>query len=139
MIKNERQYKITKAKLEKWLKTLDQVRTLPQPGIAEWVVREQMLAVQEQVKQLQSELKEYEDTASGAKTLPDPSLVNDIPSLLISWRIARQLTQRQLAERAGINENLLQKYEAENYGCAAYNTIVRIARVLKEEQCSTEP
>ena len=118
------------------MKTLNQARTLQQPGTAEWIVREQILAAEEQVKQLQSELKEYEDTASGAKILPDPSLVDDIPSLLISWRIARQLTQRQLAERAGINENLLQKYEAENYGCAAYNTILHIARVLKDEDGS---
>lgn len=132
MIKNEKQYKIAKSNLEKWLKTLEQVRTMAQPSTPKWVVREQLLGTEEQVRQLKAELKEYEDTASGKRPLPDPSLIDQIPFLLISWRIARQLTQRQLAEKAGIHENLLQKYEADNYGCASYNTIMHIAHVLKE-------
>ena len=134
MIKNEKQYKITKSKLEKWLKTLEQVETICQPGVAEWVVKEQRLGVEQQIRQLQAELKEYEDTVSGRQLLPDPSVVAEIPSLLIRWRIARHLTQRELAQRAGIHENLLQKYEAENYGCASYNTILHIAHVLKEQE-----
>lgn len=136
MIKNEKQYKIASAKLEKWLKNLEQVRTVQQPGVPDWILSEQLLGVEEQVKQLQTELKEYEDIASGSKPLPDPSLVDQIPWLLISWRIARRMTQRELAERAGIHENLLQKYEAENYGCASYNTIMHIAHVLKGDEKS---
>jgi HTH-type transcriptional regulator / antitoxin HigA len=132
MIKNEKQYRIAKSKVQKWRKTLEQVRAISQPATPEWVVCEQVFSVEEQIRQFEVELKEYEDTASGKRTLPDPVLVDQIPSLLISWRIARQLTQRELAQRAGIHENLLQKYEAENYGCASYSTIMHIAHVLKE-------
>jgi HTH-type transcriptional regulator / antitoxin HigA len=134
MIKNERQYRIAKANLAKWLKTLEQIKSGEQPDTSKWVVAEQLKSVEEQVRQLQADLKEYDDIVSGAKKLPSPSLVNDLPSLLVSWRIARHLTQKQLAERAGINENLLQKYESENYGCVAYNTIAHIARILQEEE-----
>lgn len=133
MIKNERQYRIAKANLAKWLKTLDQIRSGEPPDTPKWVVAEQLKSVEEQVRQLQAELNEYDDIVSGAKKLPSPSVVHDLPSLLVSWRIARHLTQKQLAERAGINENLLQKYESENYGCVAYNTIAHIARILQEE------
>ena len=120
MIKNERQYRIAKANLEKWLKTLCQIQNDEKPDTPKWVVAEQLKSVKEQIRQLEAELKEYDDIASGAIKLPSPSVVNDLPSLLVSWRIARHLTQKQLAERAGINEKLLQKYESENYGCAAY-------------------
>lgn len=135
MIKNERQYRIAKANLEKWLKTLCQIKNDEKPDTPKWVVAEQLKSVKEQIRQLEAELKEYDDIASGAIKLPSPSVVNDLPSLLVSWRIARHLTQKQLAERAGINEKLLQKYESENYGCAAYNTIAHIARILEEETC----
>jgi len=134
MIKNERQYRIAKANLDKWLTTLAQLKNEPLANAPKWVLAEQLKSAEEQVRQLQAELKDYDDTASGAKKLPSPSLVSDVPSLLIAWRIARHLTQKQLAERAGLNENLLQKYEAENYGCASYNTIAHIARILQEEE-----
>lgn len=134
MIKNEKQYKIARTKLEKWLKNLEQALSVRQPGVADWILREQLLGAEEQVNQLQTELKEYEEIASGKKTLPDPSLVDQIPWLLISWRIARRMTQRELAERAGIHENQLQKYEAENYRGASYNTIMHIAHVLKGDE-----
>jgi HTH-type transcriptional regulator / antitoxin HigA len=54
------------------------------------------------------------------------------PQLLISWRIARHWTQRQLADRLGMHENQIQKYEAEDYSCASLETITRIAAILKE-------
>ena len=138
MIKNEKQYKIAKAKLEKWLKNLELVKNgSMQSEVADWVFREQVFGIEEQVKQLLAELEEYDDIASGKRVLPDPSLVDQIPELLISWRIARRMTQRELAERAGIHENLLQKYEAENYGGASYRTITHIAHILKSAE-STE-
>jgi len=129
MIKNEKQYKVAKSKLRKWLETQTQLRSA---DISNWVVKEQKFGVEQQIKQLKSEIKEYEDTVSGRRKLLELELVSQIPSMLIKWRIARQLTQRELAERAGIHENQLQKYEAEDYGCASYQTIAHIAQVLLE-------
>ncbi len=130
MIKNEKQYKVAKSKLNKWLETQSQLRS---SDITDWVVKEQKFGVEQQIKQLKSEIKEYEDTVSGrGRKLLELELVSQIPSMLIKWRIARHLTQRDLAERAGIHENQLQKYEAEDYGCASYQTIAHIAQVLLE-------
>ena len=136
MIKNERQYKISKSKLEKWLKTQKQLKKNLRNNIPDWLLAEQNFGTEQQIKQLKAEITDFEDTAAGTKSLPDPGLVDEIPYLLISWRIARRMTQRELADRAGIHENLLQKYEAENYGGASYNTIVHIAHVLKESGSS---
>ncbi|MBX9723753.1 MAG: helix-turn-helix domain-containing protein [Candidatus Obscuribacterales bacterium] len=133
MIKNEKQFKIAKAKLEKWIKNLE-VANAPQAGVPEWILKEQKLAVTEQIKQLEVELQEYVDTvAGGIQALPDTHVIDDIPTLLIRWRIARKLSQKQLAEAAGIHENLLQKYEMENYNGASFKTIRHIAHVLRHE------
>ena len=92
MIKNEKQYKIARANLEKWLKNLEVHKTVNQPGLPDWVLREQGVSIGEQVKQLQAEIKEYEDTvAAGVKALADPEeVIDSLRILLIKWRIAQQ-------------------------------------------------
>lgn len=134
MIKNEKQYKIAKANLEKWIGNLVVYSATDKKKFPDWVVREQGKTLHEQVKQLQDEIREYEDIVrSGRKTLPDLSMLDEIPVLLIKWRIACHMTQRELAELAGIHENLLQKYEQENYSGASLRTIQHIAHVLQSK------
>ncbi len=140
MIKNEKQYKIAKANLEKWLKNLETYRSTPLPNLPEWVLKEQGITITEQVKQIQAEINEYENTvAAGIKALPDPKLVDELPALLIKWRIAQHLTQKDLAALAGIHENLLQKYEQENYSGASLRTIQHIAHVLRDKGEESRP
>jgi hypothetical protein len=52
MIKNEKQYKIAKANLGKWLKNLEMHKTVAQPDLPDWVLREQGVSISEQVKEL---------------------------------------------------------------------------------------
>lgn len=141
MIKNEKQYKIARANLEKWLKNLEIQTRADQPNVPAWVVEEQGVGIVEQVRQLQAEIKEYEQTVeAGTKSLPDPQIaVNDLPILLIKWRIAQHLTQRELAMMAGIHENLLQKYEQENYSGASLRTLQHIAHILKDRGDTQPP
>lgn len=65
MIKNERQYKIARANLEKWLKNLEIQQTAEQPDLPAWVVKEQGVSIVEQIRQLQAEVDEYEQTKKG--------------------------------------------------------------------------
>ncbi len=132
MLKNEKQYNSAKTKLQKWLKTLEQLREAPQSQPA-WVTAEQTFGVEEQIRQLQAEIQEYDDTLAGRKKLPDPSMIEQIPYLLISWRIARRWTQRDLADRVKMHENQIQKYESENYAGASMQTITRIAEALRAD------
>lgn len=132
MIKNEKQYKMAKVKLEKWLKTRQQVRESASDGQPDWSIEEQAFGVDEQIKQLQTEISEYELTETGQEALPDPALVLEIPSLLIRWRIAYHLTQKDLATMLGLHENQIQRYEREDYGCASLETISRVASILRQ-------
>jgi len=133
MLKNEKQYNSAKAKLQKWLKTLQQVKSGASPDQPQWLIAEQSFGVEEQIKQLKKDIQQYEDTIAGKNKLPDPSLIEQIPYLLISWRLARHWTQRDLAERVRMHENQIQKYESENYACASLQTIAKIAEALRND------
>lgn len=132
MIKNEKQYKMAKVKLDKWLQTQRQLQDGASAGQPDWIIEEQAFGIDQQIKQLQAEITEYELIESGQQDLPEPTLVLDIPILLIRWRIACRLTQKDLATRLGLHENQIQKYERENYGCASLETISRVANVLQQ-------
>ncbi len=132
MIKNEKQYKMAKVKLDKWLQTQRQLQEGSSAGQPNWIIEEQAFGIEQQIKQLQTEIAEYELIESGQQDLPDPTMVFDLPFLLIRWRIACRLTQRDLGTRLGMHENQIQKYERENYGCASLETISRVAEVLNQ-------
>ena len=131
MLKNEKQYNSAKAKLMKWLNAQEQLKNGASKELPDWVAAEHNFGVEQEIKQLEAEIQEYEDTLAGQKQLPDPSLIQQIPALLISWRIARHWTQRDLAERVQMHENQIQKYESENYACASLQTIAKIAEALR--------
>jgi hypothetical protein len=68
MIKNEKQYRITKKALDGWQLTHEQLINSGQSGSSDWLHNEQLLGVKEQIRQLKAQIKEYEDTISGKIT-----------------------------------------------------------------------
>ena len=87
-----------------------------------------LLAMQDQ---LQGELDWYEQARRG-EIRPVPSLAN-IGLSLIALRIARGLTQRQLAERLGINEAQVSKDERNEYHGISVERAQRVLDALDGE------
>lgn len=135
MLKNEKQYKSARAALQKWLNNREVLKSRAASGShPEWLIGEESFAIETTIEQLEGDVKEYEDLISGKKQLPKPvPFAIELPDLLIRWRLARHWTQKQLAERVGMHENQLQKYESENYSCASLQTITKIAMVLEQD------
>ncbi len=66
MIKNERQYRITKAQAEKFAKTLHELGSVPPSvGMHPTLHKAQIDALGSQLQDLQEELAEYESLRSG--------------------------------------------------------------------------
>jgi transcriptional regulator with XRE-family HTH domain len=63
-------------------------------------------------------------------------MVQDLPSLLIQWRIYKGLTQKQLAEKLGWHYQQLQDYEKSDYATATLRTIRKVADALSDNQTS---
>ena len=132
MIKNERQYRITKAQAEKFqqaLVGLSQTRDTDEP-IHPLLRKAQEDALRSQLADLQAELEEYEALRAGRRSLPDLTSFAELPRLLIQRRIAAGLSQKDLADRLGLKEQQVQRYEATNYASASFARLQEVIRAL---------
>jgi predicted nucleotidyltransferase/DNA-binding XRE family transcriptional regulator len=56
--------------------------------------------------------------------------LTDIGQQLVTARIARGLSQRELAERVGVHQQQIARWEKEGYGCVSLARLSRVAEVL---------
>ena len=129
MIKNERQYKITRAQAVRFSNALQSLRQRPNTpnGLHPLIAKAQEDAISSQLADLESELREYESLKAGEFQWDSLSMVADLPSILIKARIARGLSQKDLAQRVGLKEQQIQRYEATDYATA---NLARIREVV---------
>ena len=129
MIKNERQYKITRSRADDVRNTIGELQRAPLPDGLQPEMRElQLDALRSTLGDLEAELTEY-DLLHDA-TLIDATGIEQLPTALIRARIACGLTQRQLAERVGLHEQAVQRYEASDYSGVSFARLVQIATAL---------
>ena len=135
MIKNERQYRITRTQAERFARTLESLRERPEgaDGIHPMIAQAQVDAVSSQLADLEAELREYEAVREGRFRMDELDLIAGLPALLIKARIAQGLSQRELADRLGLKEQQIQRYEATDYATAKWSRIREVASALSME------
>jgi len=136
MITNDRQYRITKSWIKKFEDGLFDLKQLPKDPTRTWVRAGQEESLAMQIEELQEQVKEYEKLRAGKLKLPSLEQIDQIPELLIKWRIARGLTQKNLAQKLGVAEQQIQKYEQTGYAAASLDSIKRIAELLRDDRRS---
>src|SRR5258708_39497922 len=114
MIRNERQYSITRARAAEFRESLASLETLPEQSehLHPILRKAERDALRSQLETLESQLAEYEDLKSGGRRSFGLHSFDELPRALIQARIASGLTQRELALRLGLKEQQIQKYEA---------------------------
>ena len=129
MIKNERQYRITKAMAARFQNNLTGLKQRPDAdgGVPPLIAKAQEEALTSQLADLENELLEYESLKAGKFRLDSLKVVADLPSVLIKARIAQGLSQKELAERIGLKEQQIQRYEATDYASANLARIQEVA------------
>lgn len=132
MIKNERQYRVTKAQAERFTKAL---RNLDAGGPDRSEVTSRLLTVQKealqsQLSDLEGDIQEYEALKAGNFAFEQLEDISELPRLLIRARIASGLSQRGLADRLGLKEQQIQRYEANDYASASFTRIREIVSAL---------
>lgn len=132
MIKNERQYRITKAQVERFERSLSELRVRSQENsdVHPLIAKAQEKAVRSQLADLKSELREYESLKAGEFAIGDLKVVSGLPSMLIKARIAQGMSQKDLAERIGLKEQQIQRYEATDYSSASLSRIREVVNGL---------
>jgi ribosome-binding protein aMBF1 (putative translation factor) len=131
MIKNEKQYNITKTQAEKFAKALRDIsKGTSVLNIHPTLAKAQQEAIKSQYEELQQELKEYEELKGGKRKTIKVNSFEHLPVALVQARIARGLTQKELAQKLGLKEQQIQRYEASSYAKASLDRINQIIDVL---------
>src|SRR5262245_28483414 len=114
MIKNERQYRITRAQADKFAEALANLERLEseQQDVHPLLIEAQKNAMGSQLADLEAELQEYDALKAGNFRFGDLISMVDLPKALIRARIARGLSQKELADRLRLKEQQIQRYEA---------------------------
>jgi HTH-type transcriptional regulator/antitoxin HigA len=132
MITNNRQYNISRkqfTKLQNALANFDLASRIKQIG-SHKLVQAELNALKSEINVLRHQINEYEVLQSGAKVRFTASDLKELPLLLIRARIAKKLSQRDLANLIGVKEQQIQRYEAEKYATANLIRLKEIADAL---------
>lgn len=132
MITNERQYRITTAEVARFKKALEHMQTekVGRPGVHRRLIQAEREGLESQLQDLQHELEEYEALKHGDVSRITVDSFDELGIGLIKARIAAGLSQKALAERLGLKEQQIQRYEAERYISASYRRLQEIVRAL---------
>jgi transcriptional regulator with XRE-family HTH domain/Zn-dependent peptidase ImmA (M78 family) len=130
MIKNERQYRITKAQIEKFEAALAGLMAGTSSDVHPILVEAEMSAMRSQLDDLQKEVSEYEALLAGERPVLSIDSFDELPLALIQARIATGLSQRELAERLNLKEQQIQRYEATEYSSASLERVQEVVRAL---------
>ena len=132
MIKNERQYRITRAQTARFTQALHRFEeeSSELDGLHPRLVKARKDALRSQLADLQHDLREYEALKDGSFDFDQLKTVAELPKLLIRARIARGLSQRELADRLGLKEQQIQRYEATDYSSASLARMTSVVTAL---------
>lgn len=128
MIANERQYRITKAELRRFEEAIGNYT--PSKGVDPRMREVMDAALRSQTETLRAEIRRYEDLRDGRVARREFEGLRDFPTALIEARIAAGLTQRALAERLGLHEQQVQRWEATHYSGVGVERLQDIADAL---------
>lgn len=133
MIKNEREYRITKAQVAKFEAALSEAMHQSRADSGREARLQQLRedSLRAQLAGLQAQVQEYDALRSGASVEIAASSLAELPRALIQARLARQLSQRGLAELLGLKEQQIQRYEATDYHSASLARLIGVARALE--------
>ncbi|WP_310487809.1 helix-turn-helix transcriptional regulator [Chamaesiphon sp. VAR_69_metabat_338] len=128
MIQNERQYKTTQTKLRDF--KLD-LAALDVPGdLHPRLILARKNSLNISIGELHQEIAEYDLLKSGQVNQFSIESFQDLPAVTIEARIAAGLTQKELAEKIGVHEQQIQRYEANNYHAVGFDRLQKVMSAL---------
>ncbi|MGH3631409.1 MAG: helix-turn-helix domain-containing protein [Sciscionella sp.] len=143
MIRNERQYRTTQHQRRLLAEALDELLNRgdalslvdheEQGDRDAQILTLQRASIAGQLADLDEQLREYEQLRAGELAMTRVVSLDALPDALIRARIAAGLSQRDLAERLGLKEQQIQRYEAERYASASLTRLREVMDALGVE------
>lgn len=123
MIKNEKQYRISKKLLNDIIENIaDLQKDTTQHPLKIKLLLASALNMQKEIEQ---DILLYETLKKDRIGLLKERLFSDLPSLLTEYKIKSGLTQKEFAAQLGIKEQQLQRYEADNFRSVTFKNLLR--------------
>jgi HTH-type transcriptional regulator / antitoxin HigA len=123
MIKSDAQRDRTAAQIEGFRRALAKAE-VEEPGKRSAAVRG---SYEGMIRQLEDELREYDQMKSGELKLPHFERLDQIAPSIVKIRIAKGVSQTELARRLGVSKQVISRYEESNYQTVA---IARLQEIL---------
>jgi ribosome-binding protein aMBF1 (putative translation factor) len=132
MIKNERQYRIAKAWVQKFTQALGHLDAHPEENghLHPLLRKAERDGLASQIETMQQEVQEYETLRDGPPSAFHLDSFEEFPRALIKARIAAGLSQKELAGRLGLKEQQIQRYEATEYASASMARVSAVIQAL---------
>ncbi|MVM35679.1 helix-turn-helix domain-containing protein [Spirosoma sp. HMF4905] len=131
MIKNEQQYRLTKAQATKFANAIDTYSKSVSRDMNPIRIKAHMDALRSQYEELNGEVAEYEKLKQGEVKSFVINSFDELPTTLIKARIASGLSQKDLADLLEIKEQQIQRYEANSYAGASFERLKETIKALK--------
>ena len=123
MIKSDAQRERTVAQIGGFHQALAKVEQ-EKPGKRSAAIRG---SYESMIRQLEDELREYDQLKTGALELPHIDRLDEIAPFIAKIRIAKGVSQTELARRLGISKQVISRYEETDYQTVA---IARLQEIL---------
>jgi ribosome-binding protein aMBF1 (putative translation factor) len=131
MIKNEKQYRITRAQARRFEEALAELAGQERPSnVTPRLWRAKRDAAESQLRELQADIEAFERLHVSKDKSLFLEAVEDLPKTLIRARIASGMTQEGLARRLGVKTQQIQRYEATEYESASFARIRKVVQAL---------
>jgi adenylosuccinate lyase len=116
VIANERQYRITRAALRRFEEAIAaQQRSQASEDVHPRIPAAVGAAMESEAEELRRQIQRYEDLRDGRVGCLELEGLRGLPAALIEGRIAAGLTHKELAERLGLKQQQIQRWEATSY------------------------
>jgi HTH-type transcriptional regulator/antitoxin HipB len=130
MIKNSKQATITKVKLEQLKQDFDQFQKTQKDGMNPLRYKLGLKSFEGMINDLNGQLERYDQLVKQpVNNFSDIKLVN-LTELLTQVRLAKDMSQKLLAEKIGVQEQQIQRYEQEDYTKASWTRIMEVYDAL---------
>jgi len=136
MIKNEHQLMVTMSWVEKFQQAINSLYQNEEKRLLDLEGWQLLIdSYFAHIKNLRSEIAEYKSLKNHNTETPlvlqTVNLnIDDIGEIIIKVRIAKKITEKELAALVGLTEEQVRKYENKDYQNASFDTVIAVADAL---------
>lgn len=123
MIKSDAQRERTVAQIEGFHRALSKI-AVEKAGKRSEAIRG---SYEGMIRQLENELREYDQLKSGNLKLPKIDRLDEIAPFIVKLRIAKGVSQTELAHRLSVSKQVISRYEESDYQTVG---IARLQEIL---------